>query len=102
MATSIATSNPTSTRFSGVGLLVNSSSTARVTASAPGSTAVSDVVSRSTLGSTGAVARACSTPSRATVSTASSGPASTAGFGAAGSSGSGVGPWYSGRPGWCR
>ena len=76
VASSDATSNPISTCLRKVGLLVNSSSTARVTRSAPGATAVADVVSMSTLGSSGPVARASSVPSRDTVSTASSGPAS--------------------------
>ena len=52
----------------------------------------------STLGSSGAVARASSVPSRDTVSTASSGPASRVRSGTVGSSGSGVSPWYSGLP----
>ena len=98
MASSAATSNPISTCLRKVGLLVNSSSTARVTRSAPGATVVADVVSMSTLGSSGPVARASSVPSRDTVSTASSGPASWVRSGTVGSSGSGVAPWYSGRP----
>ena len=98
VASSITTSSPMSNRFRGAGLLVNSSSTASVTRNAPGATAVADVVSMSTLGSRGAVARVSSVPSRKTVRTASSGPASAVRSGTAGSSGSGVAPWYSGRP----
>ena len=98
VASSITSSKPISTRLSGVGLLVNSSSTSSVTRSAPGGTDVTDVVSMSTLGSSGAVARASSVPSRDTVSTASSGPASRVRSGTVGSSGSGFSPWYSGLP----
>ena len=89
----MAASSPISTYLKKVGLLVNSSSTARVTCSPPGSTAVAVVVSMSTEGSCGPLARASSVPSRATVSTASSGPANLERSGASGSRGSGVASW---------